>query len=248
MSNPRLYKQIFFSNSTWSTPAGVRFVIVTGCGGGGGGGGGAATSGAANIHYYATGGSGGQPAPTSTQIVEVTPGITYTITIGLGGAGGGFTAVPNYNDGGGKAPGNVGSAGGSTVFGGVFFPGGQGGARGEIVYPAGPSDPNDLQGRLLANREPATFCAAPGATRLSKGGGGGGGGGTSNNIYSAGGGGGQGAFGFDGYPFSTGGGGGGVGAGGGGGGGGEGRDYNNTHDGSAGGPGGSGFVEISWIQ
>jgi len=246
MSSPRLFKQQFFSSTTWTAPIGVRFIIVTGCGGGGGGGGGAAVSGSANLDYYATGGGGGQPAPTMTQVVEVAPGVTYTITIGAGGSGGGFVSVPNYNDGGGKTAGNAGLDGAASVFGSVVFPGGRGGRRGEIIYIAG-SNSFALASQLVGLVSYTPFHGADGPSRVSKGGGGGTAGGCSNNIYSSGGGGGQGAFGFDGYPFSGGGGGGSVGGGGGGGGGGEGHDYNNTHDGSAGGPGGSGFVEISWV-
>ena len=235
---PRLYKQIFFSNSSWTTPHGVRFVIVTGSGGGGGGGSGASVSGQNFLGFWAGGGCGGQPAPTSTQIVEVTPGTTYSITIGTGGTGAAPNFINNFVDGGGATAGNAGTDGNSSFFGGVGFPGGAGGARGEI---------HTSYILAITSAKLATFPGSTGLSGPADGGGGGTGGGRSNNIYSAPGGGGQGAFGFAGYPFSTAGGGGGISAGGGGGGGGEGKDYNNTGNGSSGGNGGAGFIEVSWV-
>lgn len=282
MSSPRLYKVIFTSGGTWTAPPGVAYVFATGCGGGGGGGGGAAVSvrypDGTFANYFALGGGGGQPAPTFTQVVAVTPGVTYNISIGLGGAGGYgglvYNRVGSGTTWGGVSPGYAGSNGGASIFGGVTFPGGIGGRRGEVFVglgtgfsggtntnasPALPVTPppataagfgaDDLvrQGIFSTHLAPVTFPAAQGLSRLTIGGGGGGGGGYSNNINSIGGAGGQGAQGFNGYPFALPGANGAYGGGGGGGGGGEGYDYNNTHDGAVGGTGGNGFIEISWV-
>jgi hypothetical protein len=66
--------------------------------------------------------------------------VTYQISIGLGGIWGvtngvfnGASAGPNPNNYGGTAWGNLGSAGQSSLFGSIIFPGGQGGRRGEIL-------------------------------------------------------------------------------------------------------------------
>jgi hypothetical protein len=107
-------------------------------------------------------------------------------------------------------------------------------------------------GLLNYSQAPVANSGQPGPTNNwlpgSGGAGGGGAGGASNNIYSIGGGGGYAAFGAAGNNFSYAGGAGYYGGGGGGGGGGEGVNYNNTHDGSPGGDGGAGFIEISWMQ
>ncbi len=132
-------------NTTFTAPPGVKWVIVTGCGGGGGGGSGASIS-STNTAYplfvwvVAGGGGGGQAAMTSTHVIGVVPGVSYPISIGLGGLGGtvngvfnGASAGPNPNNYGGTAWGTAGSAGQSSMFGSIVFPGGQGGRRGEIL-------------------------------------------------------------------------------------------------------------------
>jgi hypothetical protein len=137
--------------ANWVAPPGVKWVWVTGCGGGGGGGSGASVSATNNAYPLFTwciagGGGGGQAAPTNTHVVPVTPGVSYPISIGLGGLG----AVPNPvwngapyvvtalypNNYGGACWGNYGSNGQSTIFGSLIFPGGQGGRRGEILQRA----------------------------------------------------------------------------------------------------------------
>ncbi len=81
---------VFTQNGTWTVPAGVTTIYVSGCGGGAGG-----TSGNAN-NYGGTGGEAGQS--TILQAVSVTPGSSLTITIGAGGASGangGTTTLAN---------------------------------------------------------------------------------------------------------------------------------------------------------
>lgn len=255
---------------TWTCPAGIKFVTVTGCGGGGGGGGGASSSGR-GIAFFASGGSGGHAASTITQVVSVTPGVTYNISVGEGGIGGTSNCVANIVNGGGCRPGNPGSDGSSSLFGSTIFPGGKGGRAGYLIHLdtltfvsgadcggvtlAGSSNPSPDNIQNMAERGVFTSSSAiQGAahavnrsTNQYSYAGGGGPGGVSNNINSTAGNGGQGAQGFDGYPFAGYGGNGTFGGGGGGGGGGENWDYNNTHDGGFGGWGGSGFIEVAWM-
>jgi len=159
MTNPRLIKQVFFSNSAWLCPPGVTFVIVTGCGGGGGGGGGASVSASYPSvswqYYYATGGGGGEPAPTQTQIVPVVPGLIYTISIGLGGAGGpnGFVYNRVGPPTGGLQPGANGSPGGATLFGPTTFVGGLGGRGGTLLF----NNPGAISGSSNTNTSPQIF-------------------------------------------------------------------------------------------
>lgn len=96
----RINKIRFTSNGNWTAPAGVTFVILRGCGGGGGGGGGEA--GQDGFTRTQCAGSGGGGAIVSTQIVPVTPGTTYAVTIGAGGAGGAkaISTASNGTDGG----------------------------------------------------------------------------------------------------------------------------------------------------
>lgn len=69
------------STTTWTCPAGVRLIEVFAVGGGGAGGG--ATSIATNTDRWAAAGGGGGGEVVS-EIIQVTPGTTYTITVGAG--------------------------------------------------------------------------------------------------------------------------------------------------------------------
>ncbi|WP_155635890.1 hypothetical protein [Burkholderia stagnalis] len=108
--------QRFTSGGTWTCPAGVTTVWLSGVGGGGGGGGSNGTSGA---------GEGGGGGSWNIRVpVTVTPGTVYTVTIGGGGSGG--------------ANGANGGAGGQTSFGSLFTaPGGQGGSYTGSTYGGG---------------------------------------------------------------------------------------------------------------
>lgn len=134
--------------TNWVAPPGVKWVWVTGCGGGGGGGSGASVSSTNNsyplfVWCLAGGGGGGQAAVTSTHAVAVVPGVSYPVSIGLGGIGAvpnpvwngaPYTGTPLYpNNYGGACWGNPGSNGQNTIFGSTIFGGGQGGRRGEIL-------------------------------------------------------------------------------------------------------------------
>lgn len=77
--------QTFNASSTWTAPAGVtavNYIVAAG-----GGGGGAACNSTTNANYnFATGGGAGGEVARGT--FSVTPGTTYPITVGAGGAGG----------------------------------------------------------------------------------------------------------------------------------------------------------------
>lgn len=109
----RLTTLTFSANSSWQCPVGVTEVMVIGCGGGGGGG--SASLGTPNRY-----GEGGGSGRYGVAVVSVTPGQTYSVTIGAGGAAGTWD--------GGTATGRPGGVGGTTSFGGlVSFAGGRGG-------------------------------------------------------------------------------------------------------------------------
>ncbi|MBI2094465.1 MAG: hypothetical protein HYT88_07085, partial [Candidatus Omnitrophica bacterium] len=85
----------FATSGAFMAPEGVTEIVVQAWGGGGGGGG------SADLQPgCARGGGGGGGGGYVHGVVEVTPGVTYTVTVGDSGAGG--------------APGGVGSAGGNT--------------------------------------------------------------------------------------------------------------------------------------
>jgi hypothetical protein len=103
--------QTFTSDGTFTVPADVYSITIQ-CWGAGGGGG-SSNSNSSNPRAGGGGGGGGY----SMAVIAVTPGTTYNIVIGSGGAGG---------------SGSAGSSGGSTTFNGstVVANGGSGGARG----------------------------------------------------------------------------------------------------------------------
>ena len=127
----------FTSSSTFTVPANVYKLKVTVIGGGGGGG---------RTAYTNVGGGGGGGAGGGTiKVLSVTPGWTFTVTVGGGGAGGtsstgssggnsvftgnGFTITANGGGGGGggTATGGSGGAGGTCTGGDINLQGGSGG-------------------------------------------------------------------------------------------------------------------------
>lgn len=102
--------QLFISSGTFVVPAGITSVYLSMIGGGGGGGG-SDTSG--------PGGGGGAGGWVLNYLFSVTPGNSYTVTIGTGGTRG--------NNAGGNTPGGSGVA---TSFDVVSVPGGSGGKSG----------------------------------------------------------------------------------------------------------------------
>ena len=115
----------------WTAPGGVTSVTVTVIGGGGGGSGGAWSEG--NCAGDAgLGGAGGAGGYTVNQVVPVTPGQAYSVTVGGGGAGGARACGGNYQNG---APGGSSSFGSVVATGGgagVWYAGGVGGTPGFV--------------------------------------------------------------------------------------------------------------------
>ena len=104
-SRSRLANAIFTSSGSWTCPAGVTKIKIYGRpGAGGGGGGGAGGTGfVGNPGGGGGGGGAGRPGGSASIVqahVDVTPGTTYTITVGTGGLGGtGGTVAAGTNGG-----------------------------------------------------------------------------------------------------------------------------------------------------
>jgi hypothetical protein len=114
-SLPYYYKaQVFTSSGTWTAPTSVQFVDVLAMGGGGGGAAGARI-GAGAIASPGGGGAGGTAV--FVRNVPVTPGSTYTVTVGAGGAGGTGLNVFQSSSNTTQTTGPTGSAGGDSSFG-----------------------------------------------------------------------------------------------------------------------------------
>ncbi len=106
-------QQVFSANGTFVVPAGVTklFVRVVGAGGGGGRGG----------TVYALSGGGGGAGGYAEKYISTTPGASFAVTIGVGGARGD----------------TIGGTGGTTSFGSQVSATGGGGGRGQTGSCAG---------------------------------------------------------------------------------------------------------------
>lgn len=215
--------------TSWTAPSDVSQVEVLVVAGGGGGG-------------FNGGGGGGAGGLIYNNQYSVTPGQTYTVTVGAGGAGSSFS-VNQASNGGNSIFGNLtaigGSGGNSRSFSGTMAAGGSGGGGSGATSSASAAAGDGTAGQGF-NGGAGT---APDLGASAAGGGGGGGGATgSAGASQVGGGGGAGLlFGITGTPYYfAGGGGGGLtvnGAGGAGGLGGGGGGAGST----SGGAGGSGI-------
>lgn len=96
----------FTASGSWTCPEGVTTVYIDACGGGGGG--------AYSSPGAVGGGGGGGAAAVIGASISVTPGVTYTVTIGGPGAAGTSSSVN-------------GMAGGATSFGSLLVLNGGGG-------------------------------------------------------------------------------------------------------------------------
>lgn len=245
--NYALKRQTFTSDGSFVVPAGVTNIIVSGYGGGGGGGGAGAGSGGPGTNTG--GGSGGGGAPYMVQTLDVTPGESLTVVIGPGGTGG--------SGGAGVANGSPGFLGGDTsVSGGggsIFFRGGLRGLGG--LSTANGGAPGAQVDNYLSSTRNGAGGAAGAAGSAGENGvrAAGGAGGASSGVNSGGGGGGGGACGSAGGAGGAGDGGGGnaglnAGAGSGAGGGGASGVGTAAASGAAGGNGGSGLINIQWVD
>jgi len=119
-------KQAFTSSGSFTVPAGVTKIYISGCGGGGGGGG---AGGSTSTPNSAGGGGGGGSGQAIIQVpYVVTPGQVISVTIAAGGTAGAGAAS-------GGTGGNAGN-GGSTVVGAlVTLAGGSGGTGGGNASP-----------------------------------------------------------------------------------------------------------------
>jgi hypothetical protein len=127
--------QVFTSSGTFTVPAGITRIQVEAWGGGGGGGG--SYSGASGSFAGGGGGSGGY----GIQFYNVTPGGSFTVTLGSGGGGG--------NGGNDSTSATAGSAGGSSSFGGTLIVNGGGGGGNGATSSAngtGGAKPNSASG------------------------------------------------------------------------------------------------------
>jgi len=160
---------IINSTQSWSAPVGVSEIEVFLVGGGGGGGGAGPGEFGAQGHKGGGGGGGG----VLTQTIAVTPGTSYTVTIGGGGAAGtnsmnspgshGTSStfgslLTSFGGSGGTSsngvlPGNgqVSSGGGQgTASGAEAFSGGGGGAANVIPYITGVNTLHNFAGPRLS--------------------------------------------------------------------------------------------------
>jgi hypothetical protein len=139
-------------STTWTTPIGVtsvEYLVVAGGGGGGNG-------------YDNAGGGGGAGGMVLTGTINVTPGQSYTITVGDGGIGG---ANARAN--------NAGTDGENSVFGSITALGGGKGQGSRTGGVAGSAQ--------VSNTTAPTGGAGSGGGNGGKGGGGAGGSGSSNS-------------------------------------------------------------------
>lgn len=136
----KLTKVTFNASGSITIPAGITNILVTGRGGSGGGGGGAGGGGGSTATPARGGGGGSSGGATISRNIPlvVTPGTTYTITIGAAGTlgTGGAGAVANAAGATGTAGNNGGNGGNSTFdtlwtfYGGAA---GQGGSAGSLA-------------------------------------------------------------------------------------------------------------------
>jgi len=148
-SGGQVYSQLFTTSGTWTAPTGVTRVRVWCIGGGGGG---AFNNSCSGNGAY--GGGGG----TAVGVYTVVPGTGYTVTIGAGGAG--ATAATNV----------IGSAGGTTSFGGVISA--TGGVGGDTRYSANANTGTGSSGTVInssAVAAPFPFMAPVGTVTSSGG-------------------------------------------------------------------------------
>ena len=176
----------FFWSGAWTCPPGVTNVEVLLVGGGGGGGGGCGS-------VYHGGGGGGAGGVIYQSSISVTPGNTYPIFVGRGGAGGASSSSANASRGSGgenttafgyTAAGG-GSGGGAGSSGQSPFSGGSGGGGGGGLTDPGITFRNGITGQGNAGGLWSSK-SGEGGDPFGGGGGGAGGAGEDNKFRGAG--------------------------------------------------------------
>ena len=211
LKSENINTETFTASGTFTVPAGVTSVVLTGIGAGGG-----ASSGGEAINSSSGGGGGGAGAAINDfPVTGLTPGASITVGVGSGGAGAAGSTIEQGNDGG---------DGVATSFGGYLtLPGGNGGvgavdsATGGVAGSSGGigsgdgGDGGDMGVVGTAGGDAFVYGAGgvAGVTAGALGGSGGGGGGSAYGAGGAGGSMGSGGEGEDGQGFGAGGGGGG---------------------------------------
>jgi MSHA biogenesis protein MshQ len=154
VSSAQATTDVLTASGTWTAPAGVTSVTVEAWGGGGGGG--RATGNPAK----GGGGAGGQYA---SKVVAVTPGNSYAVVVGTGGAGGVFGS-------------NNGTAGGDSTFATnvVVAKGGAGGTAATTNGSAGAAGAGSMTGGVGTT----VYAGGDGSSGIPTGGAGGGGAGS----------------------------------------------------------------------
>ena len=186
--------QTFKSSGTFTVPAGVRSIDIFCVGGGGSGGrGGTSNSGSGQIN-----GGGGGGGYTATKLgYAVTPGSTFTVTVGAGGArpsstgdgnAGGATSFGSVltanggSAGGISKGGNGGSGGGASIsYQGSSLMGGDGGSNGGNGAYAHNSSGSTTYGTIGKGQGTTTRAFGESSNTLYAGGGGG----THTNLASS---------------------------------------------------------------
>ncbi|HCL5251820.1 TPA: phage tail protein [Salmonella enterica] len=173
--------QFFTTNGTFTVPDGVTQVFVEILGGGGGGGGGAGIPHATN-DYYEFGGAG-HNGELKLDIITVSSGDKYAVTVGAGGVGGtgGFLweqGKPYYDPGGPEVNGCPGIKGGDSSFVNTIASGGIGGKGGKPIQGrtlVPPSEPGEegLSSPFGDGGNSAAFSNGGNASGYGAGGGGG---------------------------------------------------------------------------
>lgn len=166
----------FTSNGTFVVPSGVNKIFLTAIGGGAGGGKGYSGGSSSGAFGGPGGGGGGSGDLVRRKVVNVTPGQSVNITVGVGGepgqdgsatviegiltlAGGhaGSQGTVGYGDAGtpgiGGEPGGTGGNSGSdgTVSAGGNYLGGNGGKGGDGLAPGGEETPGTYKTDTYAN-------------------------------------------------------------------------------------------------
>lgn len=116
---------VFVANGTWICPLGLTRVLVSGSGGGGGAGGSSSGTDAQTAQSYTNpGGLGGHGGRRWRNMISVSPGTSYAVTIGAAGTvGASRTNGTNAVNG---------TAGGATSLGGLISLAGGGGGQGGL--------------------------------------------------------------------------------------------------------------------